>query len=74
MLEKNPSGKEDPSWQMHMQTLMKRKRNLQIAQTIDNALYTHYSEKGMNVPKWKHSKIEWWEDYLISLGIDPDNP
>ena len=53
---------------------MKRKRNLQIAQTIDDALYTHYSEKGMNVPKWKHSKIEWWEDYLISLGIDPDNP
>ena len=47
---------------------------MDIAQTIDNVFYKHYSEKGMNVPKWKHSKIEWWEDYLISLGIDPNNP
>ena len=74
MSEKNLYENEDPSWQMHMQTLTMRKRNMEIAQTIDNVFYKHYSEKGMNVPKWKQSKIQWWEDYLISLGIDPNNP
>ena len=76
MLEKNPSGKEDPSWQMHMQTLMKRKRNLQIAQTIDDALYQHYVvEQGKPVPNWRYVKdADWWVNYLKTLGIDPRNP
>jgi hypothetical protein len=59
-----------------MQTLMKRKRNLQIAQTIDDALYQHYVvEQGKPVPNWRYVKdADWWVNYLKTLGIDPRNP
>jgi hypothetical protein len=58
-----------------MQTLMKRKKNMEIAQTIDDALFEYYSEKGVDVPNWKRKKDpEWWIEYLIRLGIDPKNP
>ena len=36
MSNKNPSENEDLMWQMHMQTLTKRKRSMEIAQIIDN--------------------------------------
>ena len=57
-----------------MQMLMKRKRNMEIAQTIDEALEEWYSEQGRPVPQWKKEKYSWWRDYLISLGLDPNNP
>jgi len=58
-----------------MQTLMKKKRNMEIAQTIDKALEEWYSERGLEVPDWKTERNpQWWTDYLISLGIDPENP
>ena len=58
-----------------MLMLMKKKRNMEIAQTIDNALEEHYSELGLPVPNWKRKKDpEWWIEYLKELGIDPDNP
>ena len=58
-----------------MQTLMKRKKNLEIAQTINDALFEYYSERGLEVPDWKMKRDpDWWIDYLISLGIDPKNP
>ncbi len=48
---------------------------MEIAQTIDEALFRFYSDKGMKVPQWKTKKDpEWWTEYLISLGIDPKNP
>jgi len=75
MSEKNLYENEDPSWTIHMQTLMKRKKNLEIAQTINDALFEYYSERGLEVPDWKMKKDpDWWIDYLISLGIDPKNP
>jgi hypothetical protein len=76
MSEKNPSENEDRLWQMHMQTLMKRKRNMEIAQTIDDALYEYYVvEQGIPVPNWKYIKdADWWIEYLKNLGIDPRNP
>jgi hypothetical protein len=75
MSEKNPSENEDLMWQTHMQTLMKRKRNMEIAQTIDDALQEYYSERGLPVPEWKLKKDpQWWTDYLIELNIDPENP
>ena len=62
-------------WQMHMQTLMRRKRNMEIAQTIDDALEEYYSERGLSVPNWKTNKNpQWWIDYLEELGIDKNNP
>ena len=59
-----------------MRTLTKRKRNLQIAQTIDKALYEYYViENDLPVPNWRYIKDQdWWIDYLESLGMDPRNP
>jgi hypothetical protein len=47
---------------------------MEIAQTIDNALEEWYSERGRPVPQWKKEKHQWWREYLISLGLDPNNP
>tara|TARA_B100000676_G_scaffold310726_1_gene378175 strand:+ start:1577 stop:1804 length:228 start_codon:yes stop_codon:yes gene_type:complete len=75
MSEKNPLENEDRMWQTHMQTLTRRKRSMEIAQIIDNALEEYYSEKGLPVPNWKCKKDpDWWIDYLKELGIDKDNP
>ena len=58
-----------------MQMLMRRKRNMEVKQIIDNALFEYYSEKGLPVPKWRMKKDpEWWIEYLKSLNIDPRNP
>ena len=75
MSEKNLYENEDPIWRTRMQMLMKKKRSMEIAQTIDEALEEWYSERGLEVPDWKTQKDpQWWTDYLISLGIDPKNP
>ena len=75
MSDKNLYENEDPTWRTHMQMLMKRKRNMEIAQIIDNALEEYYSEQGLSVPQWKTKKDpQWWIDYLNELGIDKDNP
>jgi len=47
---------------------------MEIAQTIDEALYDYYSELGKSVPKWKKKDPDWWIEYLKTLGIDPRNP
>ena len=61
-------------WQMRMQTLMKRKRSMEIAQTIDNALFEWYSERDLEVPEWRMKKDpDWWTEYLKELGIDENN-
>ena len=68
MSEKNLYENEDPIWRTRMQMLMKKKRNLEIAQTIDKVLYDYYSEQGKPVPNWKVRKDpQWWIDYLDSL-------
>ena len=66
---------EDPIWSMRMQMLMRRKRSMEIAQIIDEALEEHYSELGLPVPNWKQKKDpDWWLEYLKELGLDSDNP
>ena len=58
-------------WETHMQMLTRRKRSMEIAQTIDSVLFEWYSERGLEVPKWKQTKDpQWWIDYLKELGID----
>jgi hypothetical protein len=75
MSEKNLYENEDPLWQMHMRTLMRRKRNMEIAQTIDEAINEYYSLHNLPVPDWKQKKDpDWWVEYLEDLGIDRDNP
>ena len=73
--EKN-IGPEDHIWKTRMKTLMMRKKNMEIAQTIDDALYQYYVvERGEEVPSWRYMKdADWWIEYLKELGMDPDNP
>jgi|TARA_B100001939_G_scaffold341732_1_gene351768 hypothetical protein len=74
MSEKNLYENEDPIWRMRMQMLMQKKRSMEIAQTIDDALFEYYSELGLPVPNWKREKDpKWWKDYLRSLGLTEDN-
>tara|TARA_B100000035_G_scaffold129471_1_gene110065 strand:- start:1059 stop:1289 length:231 start_codon:yes stop_codon:yes gene_type:complete len=75
MSEQNPENHTDHMWQMHMQTLTKRKRSMEIAQTIDKALYQYYVvENDLPVPNWRQIKDpQWWLEYLDSMGIDRRN-
>ena len=35
---------------------------------IDRTLFEYYSERGMDVPRWKMKKDpDWWIDYLEEL-------
>ena len=76
MSEQNPKNHTDHMWQMHMKMLTQRKRSMEIAQTIDDALHQYYVvERGEDVPNWRYIKdAQWWIDYLKSLGVDPRNP
>ena len=76
MSEKNLYENEDPTWQTHMKMLTQRKKSMEIAQTIDDALYQYYVvERNEEVPNWRYIKdADWWIEYLIRLGIDPRNP
>ena len=76
MFEKSHLENEDHMWSIHMQTLTKRRRNMEIAQTLDESLHQYYVvEQGKEVPEWRCEKDpKWWTEYLISLGIDPQNP
>ena len=47
---------------------------MEIAQTIDEAIVEWYSLHDRPVPNWKKHQPQWWIDYLISLGLDPNNP
>ena len=74
MSEKNLYEKEDHTWTIRMRTLMKRKKNLQIAQTIDEAINEWYSLHNLPVPDWKCKRDpDWWTEYLKELGLDPNN-
>ena len=55
-VRQEPYENEDLMWKTHMRMLMKRKRSMEIAQTIDKALEEYYSEKGLSVPEWKKKK------------------
>ena len=47
-----------------MQTLMQKKRSMEIAQIIDDALFEYYSEQGLEVPNWKDKKRSTMVDRL----------
>ena len=76
MSKQNPENRTDHIWQMRMRTLMQRKKSMEIAQTIDEALYQYYVvERGEEVPNWRYIKDQdWWIEYLKELNIDPRNP
>ena len=48
---------------------------MEIKQIIDDALFEYYSEKGMEVPRWRMRKDpQWWIDYLAELDNEDQNP
>ena len=48
---------------------------MEVKQTIDDALFEYYSEQGLEVPQWKMRRNpDWWTEYLLDLGLDPNNP
>lgn len=48
---------------------------METAQTIDKAINDYYDEKGLPTPNWKQKRDpDWWSEYLIRLGLDPQNP
>jgi hypothetical protein len=54
---------------------MKRKRNMEIAQIIDEAINEYYSLHDKPVPNWRYIKdADWWIQYLQDMGVDPRNP
>ena len=74
MSEKNQEN-HTHTWQTYMLTLTKRTRNMEVKQTIDDALFEYYSERGMEVPQWRMKRNpDWWTEYLLDLGLDPNNP
>ena len=41
---------------------------IEIAETIDLALWEWYSERSLEVPNWKMKKDpEWWTNYLREI-------
>ena len=59
---------------MRMDILQKRILQLRVSEKIDEAINEHYSLQGLPVPNWKKPKVDWWREYLIGLGLDPNNP
>jgi len=75
MSEMNPENHMDPIWKTRMEMLMKRTKNMEVKQTIDDALFEYYSEQGLEVPQWRMRRNpDWWTEYLLDLGLDPNNP
>ena len=65
---KKRTMKMNGNWEYQMQILNKRKKVIEISQTIDKVLFEWYSERGKQVPNWKSSKDpSWWTDYLNEL-------
>ena len=56
--------------------LTQRKKSMEIARIIDDALYEYYVvERDEEVPNWRYIKdADWWLEYVDSLGIDRKNP
>jgi hypothetical protein len=74
MSEKNLNDNTDPTWKIHMETLMKKKRILETKEIIEQAIWEYYFEKGLPVPRWRMQKDpQWWSDYLEELNDDRNN-
>jgi len=61
---------KDHLWQTYTETLMQRKRQIEIGETIRKAISDWYFEQGKPEPNWYHKDPSWWTDYLKEL----DNP
>ena len=70
-VRQEPLRKRGPFVENAYADVDERKKNMEIAQTIDDTLKQYYSKKGKPVPNWRVNKNpQWWVDYLKELGID----
>ena len=47
---------------------------MEIKQIIDESIKEYYSIQGREVPQWRIKRDpEWWTEYLLDLGLDPNN-
>jgi hypothetical protein len=70
MSEKNPQNPIN-TWNQYMMTLTRRKKQLETAEIISQAISDWYLENGIPEPDWKIQKDpEWWTSYLDSLKTD----
>ena len=54
-----------------MKTLMKRKKQIEIGETIRKAISDWYFEHGKPEPNWEVKKDpDWWIEYLNDLNKD----
>jgi hypothetical protein len=71
MSEKIPNDHTDPTWQMHMQMLTKRKKVIEVNETLRKAISDWYFQNGKVEPIWYVPKDpDWWVDYLQKLDED----
>lgn len=41
---------------------------MEVERIINDALLEYYSDKGMEVPRWRMQKDpQWWIDYLLEI-------
>ena len=55
-----------------MKTLMQRKKQIEIGDTIKSAIRDWYLERGITEPNWWVDKNpQWWVEYLKDLEDNP---
>ena len=61
----------DHTWNQYMMTLTRRKKQLETAEIVSQAISDWYLENGLPEPDWKIQKDpEWWTSYLDTLKTD----
>jgi hypothetical protein len=59
----NPETPMENSWTTHMQTLTKRKKQIEISEKLSQAISDWYDENGLPEPDWRpHKDPEWWTE------------
>jgi hypothetical protein len=71
MSEKNQPNPIN-TWNHHMKTLTKRKKQIEISETLTQAISDWYIEHDLPEPNWKpQNDPQWWLDYLQELDKKP---
>jgi hypothetical protein len=51
------------SWTTHMQTLTKRKKQIEIYEILSHAISDWYAENDLPEPDWRpHKDPDWWTE------------
>jgi hypothetical protein len=70
MSEKNQPNLTN-TWNLRMKILTRRKKQLETAEIVSQAISDWYLENDLPEPDWKIQKDpEWWTSYLASLKTD----